>query len=497
MSSDTSSGHAIEAHGLSRENPPAVTQVRRSHLITSFDGSGDAADEELEDIGEDEQSFEDAHATRNPADVGMTDPSAQLTEPEAGASSVDLANLVAALPTSGKDWQTVPSKKKQKEKKKPIDLTSDAFSPEARANALAFMENRKRAREEANSGIEQMRVAKRASVAPQESPVAGDQMDIETADTPLDYKQVMNPSYIMCALKVGNRNVIGDQFNHRKGYQIRVHWNAGRYGVGSIQITFKINKHNLNEDLSPKDSEVYFFGWEYKFNVAAEYHGQLVRSIQDYSHEYIDAANPGVDNKVAVSGCPDDKKGKLTTMRFTPYSTFAHVQGKPPSYNVIAALGDKELTRTISSLASLPQVVQVWFCNTHHAVTEETSLKYLRNIYEKNLPPLFQYYSEGQLQSWDIMKAPTINEVGNGMYAGKVKGKDGQTVEEQQAEDLKFASYGDVDRAMRIRNNPKPATRWEGQGSQSQPQNKGQGGSRGGGRGGGRGRGRGGQIAAR
>lgn len=150
---------------------------------------------------------------------------------------------------------------------------------------------------------------------------------------------------------------------------------------------FKINKDNLDEDLSDDDSQVYYFVLEFKFKVPVTYVGDEVWSIQDYTHEYIDATEPGTDDKDAVSACPNERKNRLTTIKFKPHHVILRT-GSEPEANDIRRLGDQDLYGTLMMLAkNLPQVVQIWFNWRTHTAVEAVSLRYLRNIFEQSLPP--------------------------------------------------------------------------------------------------------------
>ena len=377
MSSDISSGHAIEARRVNFKIPLAKNQVRRSHLRMSFDHSSDV-------MNDDVQSESAVASESASVDLRKADISQQALDTGADDS------LVGGLPPD-EGSQTSAENKQPKGRKKLVVLTTDTYSEEQRRDALAFMEERKKKREldreRVSHSLYQDLVARRPNVIPQPVPMERGRMETKPKDPSIKYTKYRNPSPNKAALKVGNLNLVGDQFKARKGYEIRVRWDAGRYGQANICLSFKINKHNLNEVISDDDRQVYYFVLEFKFKVQVDHGGPELWSIQEYTHKYLDADEPGTDNQDAVSGCPDERKDSLTTIKFTPrYVTLK--AGSLPESEDIRRLGDQDLYGTVIMLTSkLPQVIQVWFNWRTHAAAEALSLKHLRNFFEQSLPP--------------------------------------------------------------------------------------------------------------
>lgn len=301
----------------------------------------------------------------------------------------------SGLPTSSEGWQQAGrSRKKRKPHQEPVVIQRGVKAEDfakAQAEVDALLSSRKRARD---SG--QLPAPKRPSPSVRIPSAAPADVEMVTEEPPLDPKNAVNPTYpLRAAVKVGNLDRIGNQYGPPLGYGLKVNFDAGRLGVPTISLIFRINKGNQAETLSTDNKKVWMFTFTFKFNVLVKRmeNGEqkgFAKSIQQFSTYHVNPSNPQTtEDREAIEGCPQNKKDawadKLTTFVLATNKTWYDPKDIPD----LDLIQDLDLRATIAALLQDQfLVIRIWFRWRSEGVAWNSCFEYMKHAFDANMPPL-------------------------------------------------------------------------------------------------------------
>ena len=263
-----------------------------------------------------------------------------------------------------------------------------------RAKMEALGASRKRTRES-----EELQAAKKPSptvMVPSPAP-ADIRVGINNARP--EYKMVSNPKQpLFATVKVGENGYIGNQFGPMNGYDVKIFFDGGRYGLPHIDLRFRINKGSYDEPVPQDSNQIYCFKITFRFDSQAGQgdDGQLKQglSVMGFQHYHINHLNPPTpEDRVAVEGLPPGKIGvwgpTLTTFILASSRSY-YIPDDIPDLNLIK---NAELRSSVAALLTPQNLkIQIWFHWRNEEVANITCFRHMRSLYEQRLLPLSRCY---------------------------------------------------------------------------------------------------------
>jgi hypothetical protein len=267
--------------------------------------------------------------------------------------------------------------------------------------------------------------------------------------TEFPFRMVVDPPNRWCAAMIRPENAselplpIGSVFKAQLGYSLRLTIDAGRYGTPEVVLLMKISKGKKAENVPKNASDYEAFKITWRPGVPVNGHFMMDHMVLASIAKAPAGEHPHnlfLLNDLADNLAEGERKSQIGSIVALEFTSNAIKLSQAPKKDEFQSLIKGLPPRVVSMLNRLffqpgPFKVTLWFRSKEfdfklNGISEmDRWAKHLQYQVNSHVPPCHQYQNKFGYYECGLDTAPTIKEIGGGMYClyPKVRGKDDTT----------------------------------------------------------------------